>query len=246
VPTLTLAGRNPPWLVAERGERAGSGARSLRSQVNSPMFAISLPTPRQLLVWSLVAQQLLMNMGASLPGLTPPVDPAERYPCEHCRCGCRSAEQCWRQCCCYTNEQKLAWARQHGVAAPAFVVAACSAEAGPRRARCRHCPPRAESLSQAPYESRSSGSGHQRPSESRPSTGVCWLAGLACQGLYQHWQAAGAGWPGDWPVQVDLALPPLGRIEPMPFLGSLLPSPSPPTPPPKANPAGYTGSTALG
>lgn len=35
---------------------------------------------------------------------------AERYPCEHGRCGCSSAHECWTTCRCQTLEMKLAWA----------------------------------------------------------------------------------------------------------------------------------------
>lgn len=46
----------------------------------------------------------------------------EPFPCMHCACSC-TAETCWRHCCCYTHEQKLAWARKHGVVPPAYVLA---------------------------------------------------------------------------------------------------------------------------
>lgn len=50
------------------------------------------------------------------------------FPCQHRPCGCRSAEQCWKQCCCYSNAQKVAWARAHGVTVPDFVLTAASDE----------------------------------------------------------------------------------------------------------------------
>lgn len=59
----------------------------------------------------------------------------ELFPCMSCGCGCSDAETCWRQCCCFNTEQKIAWAEEHGVALPAFLVAesetatACSADA---------------------------------------------------------------------------------------------------------------------
>lgn len=51
------------------------------------------------------------------------------FPCQHRPCGCRSADQCWRRCCCFTNAQKLAWARAHRVTAPDYVASAAAAEA---------------------------------------------------------------------------------------------------------------------
>ena len=56
-------------------------------------------------------------------------DGKEPFPCQNRPCGCNSAHQCWKQCCCFTHTQKLAWAQAHGVTPPAFVVAAAKAEA---------------------------------------------------------------------------------------------------------------------
>jgi hypothetical protein len=50
------------------------------------------------------------------------------FPCQHCACGCKDAESCWRSCCCHTDREKLAWAKRHGVTPPAFVVAAARRE----------------------------------------------------------------------------------------------------------------------
>jgi hypothetical protein len=47
----------------------------------------------------------------------------ELFPCMSCGCGCSDAETCWRQCCCFNTEQKIAWAEEHGVAVPAFLLA---------------------------------------------------------------------------------------------------------------------------
>ena len=55
-------------------------------------------------------------------------DQSQPYPCQHRPCGCRSADQCWKSCCCFTNVQKIAWARQHKVTPPAFVVEAARKE----------------------------------------------------------------------------------------------------------------------
>jgi hypothetical protein len=39
------------------------------------------------------------------------------------------AAACWKSCCCFTNREKLAWAKQHGVTPPALVIAAAAQEA---------------------------------------------------------------------------------------------------------------------
>lgn len=55
-------------------------------------------------------------------------DLAQAFPCMNCGCGCVNAEMCWRQCCCYTNAEKLAWASQHNVRVPDFVLAQAAHE----------------------------------------------------------------------------------------------------------------------
>lgn len=50
----------------------------------------------------------------------------ELFPCSTCKCGCTSAEQCWKSCCCHTLAERLAWARKHGVKPPAFALAEAS------------------------------------------------------------------------------------------------------------------------
>lgn len=77
-----------------------------------------LRTRRQPVVAALVALSLL---GSSL-GIPVIIEPAKDisrpYPCMHHRCGCASAEACWQGCCCLTRDQKLAWAKQHGITPP--------------------------------------------------------------------------------------------------------------------------------
>lgn len=55
-------------------------------------------------------------------------DAAIPFPCQHRVCGCKSAQQCWKQCCCFTNREKVAWAAAHRVELPDFVVDAANRE----------------------------------------------------------------------------------------------------------------------
>lgn len=74
-----------------------------------------------------VAGLLFANYLVLLTGLPVPVpvvkDTSRPFPCQDHRCGCRSADQCWRSCCCLSHEQKLAWARENGVTPPAEMLA---------------------------------------------------------------------------------------------------------------------------
>lgn len=55
-------------------------------------------------------------------------DLSSPFPCQHRACGCKSAEQCWKKCCCFSNSQKLAWAEANQVAAPSYVAVAAAKE----------------------------------------------------------------------------------------------------------------------
>lgn len=45
----------------------------------------------------------------------------ERYPCESCGCGCASATECWTDCCCHSEHERLVWAIENGVMPPRAV-----------------------------------------------------------------------------------------------------------------------------
>jgi hypothetical protein len=62
-------------------------------------------------------------------------DRSEPFPCQNRPCGCRSAEQCWKKCCCFTNSQKLAWAKANRVSAPQHVHLAAAQES--KSSSCR-------------------------------------------------------------------------------------------------------------
>lgn len=44
------------------------------------------------------------------------------FPCQSMGCGCKDANQCWSSCCCHTDAEKLAWAKQRGIAPPAWFL----------------------------------------------------------------------------------------------------------------------------
>ncbi|QDU98833.1 hypothetical protein Pla8534_67440 [Lignipirellula cremea] len=81
---------------------------------------------------------LILSICASfipLPAGYPAIEGKDRsapFPCQDRPCGCGSAEQCWRKCCCFSHAQKLAWAKSHGVTPPDFVVQAAAAESRTR------------------------------------------------------------------------------------------------------------------
>ena len=97
-----------------------------------------------------VAMAILLAIGCCAVWLpvpqvsSPEKDHSEPYPCMDHPCGCASAEQCWRKCCCFTNQQKVAWAERSGVKVPDYVVTAAAREkaqvtAAAARPKCAQC-----------------------------------------------------------------------------------------------------------
>lgn len=89
-----------------------------------------------LLVWATLSLDLPLPQPASEKDLSQP------YPCMHRACGCRSAAECWKGCCCFTPAERLAWAKARGVKVPAQLVAAAERDAKahravPQRSCCR-------------------------------------------------------------------------------------------------------------
>ena len=65
---------------------------------------------------------------APLRSNTQEKDQSQPFPCQNRPCGCRSAEQCWKKCCCFNNSQKIAWAKTHKVTVPDYVQVAAEKE----------------------------------------------------------------------------------------------------------------------
>jgi hypothetical protein len=144
-------------------------------------------------------------VGFPVPTLTDK-DRSEPYPCQDHPCGCRTAAECWRQCCCLTPEQRWAWAREQGVQPPpeaeppslgwnsprlrdmdASAHSCCKPRESTSQdaAACKECSP-ADVDHPAQYPDRSSGPG-QRP--------LGWRSGVAashCKGTSMLWASAGA------------------------------------------------------
>src|SRR3954447_10580110 len=72
---------------------------------------------------ALLAVYIVTAAGVPLPAGHAAHKSGELYPCSDCECGCASAEQCWRSCCCHSMAERMAWARVHGVRPPEFAIA---------------------------------------------------------------------------------------------------------------------------
>lgn len=79
---------------------------------------------RRASVWLALVNYSAMALGLPLPAsVVSGSVSGEAHPCRDHRCGCVSAEQCWKACCCYSHDEKLAWARRNGVTVPSYVFA---------------------------------------------------------------------------------------------------------------------------
>jgi hypothetical protein len=167
---------------------------------------------------------------------------AERYPCEAHPCGCQDAESCWRDCCCYTAGEKLAWAERVGVTPPEYVVAAAAVEPSQYHDDaacevaaadcCGSAAPTCETEDSCCASTQVPAS-TAAPHESRGVTFVMIHAAMKCRGL-----SVTVAWlPPSLPVvAAEFFPPPIERFE-SPIAASILyepPCPAVSTPPPDA------------
>lgn len=90
-----------------------------------------------------LAVLLVLSLACAMLPLTLPgsqsKDLTEAFPCQHHACGCRSAAQCWKSCCCFTNAQKVEWARRENVKLPDFVIVAAAQEQSAKTKKSSCC-----------------------------------------------------------------------------------------------------------
>lgn len=116
-------------------------------------------------------------------------DASQPFPCQDHPCGCKNAEQCWTSCCCFTAEERWAWARAHHVEPPAY--AEKPAAHGWNTAKLRDRDTTTESCCHA----------HQPAAPARvalASAAGWWTTTLAawrCQGYSTLWVSAGSVLP---------------------------------------------------
>jgi len=128
----------------------------------------------------------------------------EFFPCSDCACGCASAEQCWRSCCCHSLAERMAWARLHGVRPPEYAIAAAQralidlawlveptdAASKSLFASCCARQLRADAPACCHENKDCCGDHHeQQPSERTSNRVIGWKA-LNCQGHSANWLAA--------------------------------------------------------
>lgn len=161
---------------------------------------------RRLFVGLCIVAHLASTSGFAVPEVVQADTSARPFPCQHHRCGCSSADQCWRSCCCMTQQEKLAWARKNDVEPPEFVVAAATLELEQVRQSKRSCcshSSAAQTTGGSCSAKATTSCNHHAPqraddqaSDHRPASAtIDWVLGihaLQCQGFATWWISTGA------------------------------------------------------
>ena len=226
------------------------------------MTSLSLPTRRRLLRQRIsaavaVCAYLAAAIGFPLPSI-PSLrkDTSKPYPCMDHECGCQSAEECWAHCCCFTPEERWAWAEAHNVQPPEYAERPTAQESLSATACCDSEPEeRGACCSAHHHETASCCQHHDTASERRAccsaedakaatdakpasdqTIGVRWVLGMSaqrCRGLTMLWVNSGA--VSEPPAALSRAPIPtlserLASLTRSPFRISL----RPPSPPPRS------------
>jgi hypothetical protein len=167
------------------------------------------------------------------------------FPCQNHPCGCQTAEQCWRNCCCFTPEERWAWAREHNVEPPAYAEkpVESSAEQGWNTVKLRD---RSEGESKRSAKSCCSTQptrpaccqpcsdrpAKQPASQSGPIRWISVMAAWQCQGLPALWLSLAVALPIGPPAVWSPDPSPASRV-PLTNARASNVSLNPPAPPPR-------------
>jgi hypothetical protein len=173
----------------------------------------------------LLTAYVVTASGVPLP--TAPVNTTEAdetpFPCQHGHCGCRTAKQCWKSCCCKTATERLAWAREHGVTPPSYLIAAAHDEQPAARRPC--CAARGCSEKK-----------QQKSVAQGPKSEIVWVSlveAQKCRGENPTWHNVPISLPPAAPLDRVTFEP---CVQPLMFIVSPAPpsaSFAPPDPPPR-------------
>ncbi len=61
------------------------------------------------------------------------------FPCQNMGCGCQNAKQCWADCCCHSDQQKIEWAKANNVRPPEWFINQLSSEGLESDSDCGCC-----------------------------------------------------------------------------------------------------------
>lgn len=200
------------------------------------------------LIAAMIALAVLVG---SLPlqlSIAPAKDLSKPFPCQTRACGCRSAEQCAKKCCCFTAAQKQAWALKQRIASKDDPQP--QEKVGPDSIAC--CKPKADEIRDTDARAESGAERCRLPKctrsiADRPATGskrfqvVVTTEARNCGGLLPLWLTLGDVCLPESPAALGHEFLPIGRIEPRTEVRSDSDL-APPVPPPRIG--GMPGSCA--
>lgn len=154
---------------------------------------------------------LLSIWGVPMPSASETSDASTPFICQGHACGCKSADQCWHNCCCFSAAERLAWADSHSVTIPQQLKAALVAESH-SHTQCDQTDRVAHDCCAKPADAccaqEAAGSvaakkpvacGQQQAKSSKSSkVSIRWVLGIEaqkCQGLSTLWVTSGACLP---------------------------------------------------
>jgi hypothetical protein len=174
--------------------------------------------------------QLVAATGAPVLSPRTTKTTATPFPCQDHPCGCTTPEQGWAgDCCCFTLEQKLAWAEARGIEPPA------------------HVRPAVEARKAAQKKTKSCCTKHEKPTccettpaatETTEAPTVRWVAGVFAQKCRGEGPAGllkfEAGANPELPPEVRVTRPEADRVAPF-EARAVCTSFRPPIPPPRVS-----------
>jgi len=169
---------------------------------------------RRIWVRRLVGLLVLVSFCASFvplpvsPSSTIEKDQSAAFPCQNRPCGCRSAEQCWKGCCCFSNREKLAWAKANHVTPPAYVIAAAEKESAEPVCQSGGCCAAKVTASCCAHEKQVESDKAESASEEGASHPFVIGAFMQkCQGQGLFWNSLPWAILPDWNVEITISSP---------------------------------------
>jgi hypothetical protein len=181
---------------------------------------------------------LIATLGLPLPAAVHK-DVSQPFPCQNHPCGCQTAEQCWRSCCCFTPEERWAWARENNVEPPSYAEKPAASGWNTVKLRDRDTDASTATCRKECGEPKCSNCCQSQPADpvktdESDSKKIRWVLGFStwsCQGFTTLWLSAGAVVPVPLPFAWVPESPPSDRLPfvrvDAPFLFSTPPSPPP-------------------
>lgn len=209
------------------------------------MLALGMPTAYYSITMSRRASHLrrsrqalaflcLINMALLTTGLPIPThngkDRSVAFICMNSRCGCMTADECWKHCCCHTTEEKLAWAAEHGITPPQYVLDQLAQEVAEPACCCSHAKEKQPTAATKAEKCCDEEVEHK----SAPFSWLITIHAIKCQGQ-DGWSLLASSIVMDPTASsaVNAVCPSIELVASVPFLLNSLPS-VPDAPPPRS------------